>query len=79
MSAGTNPTLAKVLDLIDRRADEIVAFAAEFTRQPSINPDLEANPDAERPAQEWLRDRLGELGGFDQVDYWAIEANRPVG
>ena len=32
--------------------------AAEFIRQPSVNPDLEANPDAERPAQEWLRDRL---------------------
>jgi acetylornithine deacetylase len=77
MTAATSPELARVLDLIDRRADEVVAFAAELIRQPSVNPDLEANPDAERPAQEWLRDRLVESGAFAQVDFWAIEANRP--
>src|SRR5687767_6659238 len=77
MSVEMSPSLTKVLELVDRRADEIVVFAAELIRQPSVNPDLEANPDAERPAQEWLRDRFAESGAFDQVDYWAIEENRP--
>ena len=50
--------LQRVIDAIDRRADEIVAFAGDLIRQPSINPDLEPNDDGERPAQEWLRDQF---------------------
>jgi acetylornithine deacetylase len=69
--------LARVNRMVDDRADEIVAFAAELIRQPSINPDLEPNDDAERPAQEWLRDRYRASGAYDQVDYWEVEQNRP--
>ncbi len=76
MSA-VSPDLAKVLDSVDARADEIVAFAAEFIRQPSVNPDLEPNPEAERPAQEWLRDQLVASGAFAAVDFWELESNRP--
>ncbi|MCD6034077.1 MAG: hypothetical protein K0S78_6263, partial [Thermomicrobiales bacterium] len=35
--------LSRVLAAVDERADEIVAFAAELIRQPSVNPDLEPN------------------------------------
>jgi acetylornithine deacetylase len=66
-----------VLAAIDERADEIVEFAAAFIRQRSINPDLEPNPEAERPAQDWLRDRLRESGVFASVDSWAAAPNRP--
>ncbi len=62
---------------IDRRADEIVQFAGDLIRQPSVNPDLEANDDAERPAQEWLRDQLAAMNLFDQIDYWEEASNRP--
>jgi acetylornithine deacetylase/succinyl-diaminopimelate desuccinylase family protein len=68
--------LEKVVNAIDERADEIVEFAAEFIRQPSINPDLEANEEAERPAQEWLRDQLQAMGGFE-IDYYEVATNRP--
>jgi acetylornithine deacetylase len=77
MKAATGETLARVLRAVDDRADEIVAFAAEFIRQPSINPDLEPNELAERPAQEWLRDRLAESGAFQTVDLWEVAQNRP--
>jgi hypothetical protein len=43
--------LARVLAAIDQRADEIVQFAATLIQQPSVNPDLEPNEQAERPAQ----------------------------
>jgi acetylornithine deacetylase len=69
--------LRRVLDAIDARADEIVEFAAELIRQPSVNPDLEPNELAERPAQEWLRDRFNETGVFDLVDEWQEAPNRP--
>jgi acetylornithine deacetylase len=73
----TNPdTLSHVLAAIDARADDIIAFAAELIRRPSINPDLEPNPDAERPAQDWLRDQFATHGGYD-VDYWSLADNRP--
>ena len=72
-----SPELARVLGAVDVRADEIVAFAAEFIRQQSVNPDLEPNPDAERPAQEWLRDQMVASGAFAEVDFWELEANRP--
>lgn len=69
--------LKRVLDAIDARAEEIVAFASELIQQPSVNPDLEANELAERPAQNWLRDRLLESRAFDTVDSWEVESNRP--
>jgi acetylornithine deacetylase/succinyl-diaminopimelate desuccinylase family protein len=69
--------LDRVLSAIDQRADEIVQFASTLIQQPSINPDLEPNEHAERPAQEWLRDQLTGFGSFDSVDFWEVEANRP--
>ena len=69
--------LDRVLKTIDDRADEIVRFAGDLIRQPSINPDLEANDAAERPAQEWLRDRFTASGAFTEVDFWEAAANRP--
>ncbi len=68
--------LDTVLKAIDSRRDEIVDFAAELIRQPSINPDLEPNDDAERPAGEWLRDQFESMGGFE-IDYYEVAANRP--
>ncbi len=68
--------LDRVLAAIDARQDEIVEFAAELIRQPSVNPDLEPNNDAERPAQEWLRDQFEHSGGFE-IDYYEVEQNRP--
>src|SRR5581483_972615 len=35
------------------------------------------NADAERPAQEWLRDQLQQSGAFDAVDFWEVAQNRP--
>src|ERR687894_1418963 len=70
-------TLRRVMAAVDERADEIVEFAAELIRQPSINPDLEPNDLAERPAQEWLRDRFQESGAFDTVDSWEVAESRP--
>lgn len=69
--------LDRINAMIDARADEIVAFAGELIRQPSVNPDLEPNPDAERPAQEWLRDKFAQSGSYDDIDFWEIEQNRP--
>lgn len=63
--------------MVDERADEIVAFAGELIRQPSINPDLEPNDAAERPAQEWLRAQLEASGAFGMVDVWEAAPNRP--
>jgi acetylornithine deacetylase/succinyl-diaminopimelate desuccinylase family protein len=77
MSTATESAIDQVNAAIDRRADEIVRFASELTQQPSVNPDLEPNPDAERPAQEWLRDRLRQSGAFDRIDYWEVAENRP--
>ncbi|MBW3631938.1 MAG: M20/M25/M40 family metallo-hydrolase [Chloroflexi bacterium] len=77
MVMGSRSRLESVLATIDDRADEIVAFAAELIRQPSVNPDLEANELGERPAQEWLRDRLQESHAFDTVDYWEVAESRP--
>jgi acetylornithine deacetylase len=73
----TTASLERVLAAIDERADEIVAFAAELIRQPSVNPDLEPNDLAERPAQDWLHDQLTASGAFDTVDRWQIAPNRP--
>jgi acetylornithine deacetylase/succinyl-diaminopimelate desuccinylase-like protein len=69
--------LARVLASVDERADEIVEFAAELIRQPSINPDLEPNEFAERPAQEWLRDQFRRFDAFDTVDSWEVAERRP--
>jgi acetylornithine deacetylase len=69
-------TLARVLAAVDDRAGEIVEFAAELIRRPSINPDLEPNPEAERPAQDWLRDQFTAHGGYE-IDYWSLADNRP--
>jgi len=69
--------LDRVLAAIDRRSDEIVQFASTLIQQPSINPDLEANDAAERPAQEWLRDQFNSMGSFSTVDFWEVEKNRP--
>lgn len=70
-------TLARVLAAVDDRASEIVDFAAELIRQPSVNPDLELNEQAERPAQEWLRGQFLESAAFDTVDYWEVAEARP--
>src|SRR5688572_4089533 len=70
-------TLERVIVAVDERADEIIAFAAELIRQPSVNPDLEPNDLAERPAQDWLRDQLRSFEAFDTVDSWEVEKNRP--
>ncbi len=68
--------LDRVLSMIEARQDEIITFASRLIQQPSINPDLEPNPDAERPAQEWLRDQIASFGGFE-IDYWEVAPNRP--
>lgn len=70
-------TLDRVLAAADARADEIVEFAGELIRQPSVNPDLEPNDDAELPAQSWLRDQFNASGAFDTVDFWEVAPNRP--
>ena len=69
--------LDRVLTAIDQRSDEIVQFASTLIQQPSINPDLELNDDAERPAQEWLRDQFAAMGSFSNIDFWEVEKNRP--
>ena len=69
--------LNRVLTAIDKRSDEIVRFASELIQQPSINPDLEPNEQAERPAQEWLRDQFAAMGSFSDIDFWEVELNRP--
>ncbi len=68
--------LDRVLSAIDNNRQEITDFAAEFIRQPSINPDLEPNEYAEKPAQEWLHAQLQAMGGFD-IDYYEVATNRP--
>ena len=70
-------TLERVLAAVDERAEEIVEFAAELIRQPSINPDLEPNDLAERPAQGWLRDQFRLFEAFDTVDSWEVAERRP--
>jgi acetylornithine deacetylase len=77
VSNATDPALARVLAMVDARADEIVRFAGELIRQPSVNSDLEPNPQAERPAQEWLRDQFVASGGFATVDLWEVAERRP--
>jgi len=77
MVTGSEGALERVVALVDERADEIVRFAAELIRQPSVNPDLEPNPLAERPAQQWLRDRFVETGAYDQVEIWEAAEGRP--
>src|SRR5688500_9268001 len=67
----------RVSAAIERRADEIVRFASELIQQPSINPDLEPNDEAEQPAQEWLRDQFTAFGSFDEIDFWEVAQNRP--
>ena len=69
--------LDRMLAAVDERSDEIVRFASELIQQPSVNPDLEPNELAERPAQEWLRDRFAEGATFETVDLWEVAANRP--
>ncbi|HET7055201.1 MAG TPA: M20/M25/M40 family metallo-hydrolase, partial [Thermomicrobiales bacterium] len=69
--------LDRVLSAIDRRTDQIVRFASELIQQPSVNPDLEPNAEAERPAQEWLRDQFAAMGSFPDIDFWEVAENRP--
>lgn len=77
MTTIAGDALDRVLAMIDARADEIVAFAGELIRQPSVNPDLEPNDAAERPAQEWLRDQFQASGAFSEIDFWELAPNRP--
>lgn len=77
VSTATTAELERVLAMIDQRSAEIVDFASNLIQQPSINPDLEPNEAAERPAQEWLRDRFTASGAFDEIDFWEAAANRP--
>lgn len=76
MASVNDDLIGRVNAEIDRRSQEIIDFAAEFIRQPSINPDLEPNPAAERPAQEWLAAELRK-DGYDSVDMWEAEERRP--
>jgi acetylornithine deacetylase len=69
--------LERVIDAIDSRTDEIVAFASALIQQPSINPDLEPNELAERPAQDWLRDQFLAFGAFETVESWEVAEHRP--
>ncbi|MCC6312467.1 MAG: ArgE/DapE family deacylase [Thermomicrobiales bacterium] len=77
MTRPDDATLNRVLAAIDARADEIVQFAGDLIRQKSVNPDLQPNEDAERPAQTWLRDRLDATGAYNTVDMWEEAPNRP--
>ncbi len=77
MGTVSESRLESVISSVNDRADEIIEFAAELIRQPSVNPDLEANDLAERPAQEWLRDQFLEFRAFDAVDSWEVAENRP--
>lgn len=77
METVTGTMLTRVLAAVDDRADEIVAFASDLIRQPSVNPDLEPNEQAERPAQDWLRDQYLSFGAFDSVDSWEVAERRP--
>lgn len=77
MANQSRSNLDRVLANIDERQDEIVAFASKFIQQPSVNPDLEPNADAERPAQEWLQRQLDSSGAFDEVELWEVAENRP--
>ena len=77
MSAAETAAIERVVAHIDDHADEIVEFAAELIRRPSVNPDLDPNPLAERPAQEWLHGQLADLGTFDLLDMWEVAENRP--
>ena len=76
MNAKQREALDRVVALADSRAQEILDFAGEFIRQPSINPELEPNPEAERPAQQWLAEELDKSGAFGTVDVWEVEQNR---
>ncbi len=76
-SGPSSDRIDQVLAAIDARADEIVTFASEFLQRPSVNPDLEPNDDAERPAQDWLKEQLEAAGCFSTVDAWEVETNRP--
>lgn len=76
MNAEQRAALDRVVALAESRAQDILDFAGEFIRQPSINPELEPNPDAERPAQEWLAGKLEQSRAFDAIDVWELEPNR---
>ena len=76
MNEKQRAALERVVALADSRAQEMLDFAGEFIRQPSINPELEPNPDAERPAQQWLAEQLDSSAAFDTVDVWEVEPNR---
>jgi acetylornithine deacetylase/succinyl-diaminopimelate desuccinylase-like protein len=75
-STAHQAALDRIVSMIDDRSDQILEFASEFVRQPSVNPELDPNPDAERPATEWLRQQLDGAKAFDKVDYWEVEPNR---
>ncbi|MGE3797925.1 MAG: M20 family metallopeptidase [Thermomicrobiales bacterium] len=68
--------LDRVLQAIDDRRDEIVDFAAALVQRPSVNPDLDPNDDAERPAAEFLRDHYATWPDWE-VDYYEVAKNRP--
>lgn len=70
--------LRRVVSLIDDRADDIGRFAREFLRQSSVTPDLEPNPEAEHPAQQWPRDRLLEAASFDAIDMVNLPYDHPA-
>ncbi len=79
MDAAFGAVLDRVTTLADERAEEIIEFAAALIRQPSVNPDLEPNANAEAPAQAWLRNQLTTMDAFEKVDHWAEdpESRRP--
>lgn len=70
---------AAVLSEIDRSAEGLLAFLADYVRQRSVNPGR-ATPEAPgdtRAAQEWLRDQLAAFGCFDELDLWDGAPNQP--
>jgi acetylornithine deacetylase/succinyl-diaminopimelate desuccinylase family protein len=77
MDASIGPIVERVLRAVDDRAGEIVDFASNLIRQPSVNPDLEPNADAEHPAQTWLYEHYSRTESFDVVDMWEVEERRP--
>ena len=76
MSSPDDTLLDEVSAAVDQRAEEIVAFAAELIRQPSVNPDLDPAAIGEQAAQEWLAAQF-RADGYDEVDMWEVAAGRP--
>jgi acetylornithine deacetylase/succinyl-diaminopimelate desuccinylase-like protein len=69
----------RVTAAIDTSAADLLAFLADYVRQPSVNPGRATTeePGGTREAQEWLRDRLAEFDCFDELDLWDGAPEQP--